>query len=61
MNAGLQFVGKQFVDGAVAVDAAHTGKIRRDDADAEMCLASAVIGAVMVGAVVIGWGLQDLG
>ena len=50
MDAGLQFVGKQLVDGAVAVDAAHAGKGGRDDADAEMRLAGAVIGAVMVGA-----------
>ena len=58
MHAGLQFVGQQFVDGAVAVDAAHAGKGRRDDADAKMRLAGAVIGAVMAGAVVVMAGME---
>jgi hypothetical protein len=49
MNAGFQFVREQFVDGAVALDAAHAGKVRRNDADAEMRLAGAGERRMMAG------------
>ena len=53
-----EFGGQQLVDGAVPLDPALAGEGRRDDADAEMRLAGAVIGAVMAGAVMVMAGME---
>lgn len=50
MHAGGQLVGKQRIDGAVALKPAFAGKAFRHDADAKMCFTGTIKGFVVVGA-----------
>jgi hypothetical protein len=47
VDARFKFIGQYRIHGAVALDAAHAGEGRRDDADAEMRLAGSVEGLMM--------------
>src|SRR5690606_28301077 len=58
VDAALQFFLQQRVDGAVALDATHSGKGVSNDADAEMRFAGAVIDFMMTAILMVMAGVE---